>query len=365
MLTQIKFLGIFLPLTMNLSSLAFAEAESTEPLALYEESIDSDEGAELASIVRDLRKLEEEVKPAHRSFHAKTHGCVSGELRVLAERPDYAKVGFFRETKSYRVVLRFTNGSGRARPDSAKDVRGIAVKAFDFEGEKLLVTQSEAKTQDFLMNNIKTGFTKDPREFADFILRSSRGTMSTLWFLATHWDFAKRLIKETSHISDSLIKERYWSGSAFRLGEKAMQYNIQSCGPKPEGIPNKEDPNFLRQELADYVKQQGMCWSLGIQLQMDPVKTPIEDPTVEWQEDLSPTVAVAQIHIPRQDMIDPEVMKACEQLTFTPWHTTEDHRPLGKINRLRRPAYAMEQKILLGGQHPVEPNDFPVKLITP
>lgn len=338
--------------------MACAHAETP---ALYEETIDPDEGAELASIVRDLRSVQEKIAPLQRGFHSKSHGCLSGEFKVLDSRPDITKEGLFRETKTYPVVMHFSNGSRKVNPDRKGDARGVAVKVFNVPGPKLLVTQSTAKTQDFLMNNVPATYTADPRQFADFIMSASEGTWPSIWFLITHPIFAKRAISHVSRPVESLVLERYWSASAFRLGEKAMKYNIRSCGAPALAASNRDDPDYLSKNLAAYASEHESCWELGLQIQTDPERTPIEDTTVEWTEELTPTLPVARLVLPKQDINDPEVQQACRALTFTPWHATEDHRPLGKVNRVRRPTYAVEQKLILGGQDPVEPNEFPIK----
>jgi hypothetical protein len=65
---------------------------------------------------------------------------------------------------------------------------------------------------------------------------------------------------------------------------------------------------------------------------------PIEDATVEWKEEDSPYVAVASIHIPRQQVAAPG-SAACEESAFNPWHSLVEHRPLGSLNRARRAIY--------------------------
>ncbi|HYX33932.1 MAG TPA: catalase [Oligoflexus sp.] len=334
-----------------------------EPLALYEEEIGEDEGMEFSTIVRDLRALQESYNPLQKGFHAKIHGCVSGTLTMLPDRSPLTREGLFAEEKSYRTVMRFSNGSAKSAGDSHRDVRGVGIKLFDVEGEKLLATQSTAKTQDFLLNNSPMNFSSEPREFADFILASARGASSVLWFLARHPIFTQRLFATTSTDVPNLTNARFWSQTPYRLGNKAMKYNIQRCGEASAGKADPNDGDYLRNDLARYLTQHAMCWEMGLQLQTDPVKTPIEVSTVEWTEELSPTLPVARITIPRQDITDSEVMAACEALAFTPWHTTEHHRPLGKVNRARRPAYAAGQKTLLQGLDPVEPTGFPVKIL--
>ena len=66
---------------------------------------------------------------------------------------------------------------------------------------------------------------------------------------------------------------------------------------------------------------------------------PVEDPTVEWSEADSPFIPVARLTIPKQSFDAPDRLAFGENLSFTPWHGLDAHRPLGGINRVRRVVY--------------------------
>lgn len=66
---------------------------------------------------------------------------------------------------------------------------------------------------------------------------------------------------------------------------------------------------------------------------------PVKDPRVPWDEKRSPFRKVARIRIPRQTFDSPAQMEFCENLSLTPWHCLPEHRPLGAVNRARRPVY--------------------------
>jgi hypothetical protein len=66
---------------------------------------------------------------------------------------------------------------------------------------------------------------------------------------------------------------------------------------------------------------------------------PIEDPSVEWDQTLSPFETVATIQLPAQDFDSTEQNLFCDNLSFNPWHSLPDHRPIGGINRLRKAVY--------------------------
>ena len=67
---------------------------------------------------------------------------------------------------------------------------------------------------------------------------------------------------------------------------------------------------------------------------------PIEDASVIWDEAVSPFIPVARLTIENQDLSSDQAMSACEHLSFNPWQSLAEHRPLGGINRVRKRIYA-------------------------
>lgn len=63
-----------------------------------------------------------------------------------------------------------------------------------------------------------------------------------------------------------------------------------------------------------------------------------------------PFIDAATITIPPQDFETDERRALCESLTFSPWHGLAEHRPLGGINRLRRPVYDASGRHRLGAK---------------
>ncbi len=76
-----------------------------------------------------------------------------------------------------------------------------------------------------------------------------------------------------------------------------------------------------------------------VQFQTDPVRMPIENPMVPWSPELSPYRRVATIKILRQEFDSPAQMQFAENLSFSPWRTLPEHRPLGSVNRARLHVY--------------------------
>jgi hypothetical protein len=69
---------------------------------------------------------------------------------------------------------------------------------------------------------------------------------------------------------------------------------------------------------------------------------------------------VARLRIPKCDLSDPRtkaLSEAVDRLSFSPWHTTEDHRPLGNVMRARKVAYQMSSDFR---HHDPEPTSLPL-----
>ena len=100
-----------------------------------------------------------------------------------------------------------------------------------------------------------------------------------------------------------------------------------------------------------------------VQFYVDEKRTPIEDTSVLWKPEDSQFVRVARLQIARCDLNDARTNQLSErinQLSFSPWHTTEDHRPLGSVMRARKVAY--EASAALRRSQP-EPKDISSLLV--
>lgn len=78
-----------------------------------------------------------------------------------------------------------------------------------------------------------------------------------------------------------------------------------------------------------------------MQLLTDVEAMPLEDPSVEWPEQLSPYVTVATLRTEPQSAWNEDPARVVDDLAFSPWHGLQAHRPLGAINRVRLGAYEM------------------------
>jgi len=77
-----------------------------------------------------------------------------------------------------------------------------------------------------------------------------------------------------------------------------------------------------------------------VQLQISAETMLIEDPGKAWDETVSPFRKVAAIRIPKQEFDGDRQREFGEHLSYSPWHSLPEHRPIGGINRARKVVYA-------------------------
>jgi len=106
--------------------------------------------------------------------------------------------------------------------------------------------------------------------------------------------------------------------------------------------PRPFSHDYFHEELTLRLKKQDICFDFLVQFFVDTEKTPIEDISVPWLESESPYSKLAELVIPSRDL-DSEEAKAeqtyIDSLGFNCWHASDDHRPLGNLQRARKMIY--------------------------
>jgi hypothetical protein len=214
----------------------------------------------------------------------------------------------------------------------------------DVPGPKLL--DDEAHTQDWPAVVTPTFVTPDARDNAKLQYWSTID--EPLWYFMNPKD---------SHLLDMLMQglwnetqynplgQRYFSCVPYLLGEgQAMQYSYVPLSEVTRSIPGvpfgRVPPNYLRDNMAETLREKDVAFEMRLQIQTDPHFMPIEDASIRWPEALSPWVTAARIDIPRQEFDIPAQMAFARNLRFNPWHSLPEHRPLGNQSRARRRMYA-------------------------
>lgn len=313
---------------------------------------------QISQIVEESIRTQARNSPAHRDAHAKTHGCVKAQFRVL-QLPDGIRTGIFAEAREYPAWIRYSSGSGKAQDDSVGDGRGMAIKLMGVE-------HSQSGTQDFIMLNHPVFFVRNAADYIEFQKALAQDN-SIKFFLPGFNPLNFRLhelaiaIAIRSRKVDNPLDTQYWSATPYRFGNTAMKFSVRPSGRTIPSLPAETtSPDFLRENMQKHLAHDDAHFDFMVQLRTHALEMPIEDPTIEWNEKDSPFITVAKITIPPQEFNTPEQLQFCEDLSFTPWHAVPDHQPLGGINRVRKAVYETSSRIRheLNGIERREPAGF-------
>ena len=292
-----------------------------------------------------------------RDAHPKSHGCLNAEFVVNPNiDPNFAQ-GVFSEGSRYKAIVRYSNANADpAQPDIKGDGRGMAVKLLGVKGPKLTDAASEVMTQDLIMINHPVFFIADPQLYVKAVEKAgSRNIFSKISLLTTLGIKGSKiaLAIQGKQIA-SPIQSAYFSEVPYQLGlgsaKKAVRYKVEPCSMNgSETVPNgTEDNNYLRHRLITHFKSQDACFTVFAQ-QKTNASMNVEDSRDEWD---SPWVSLATLTMKGKEQNladspgeeDPRNV-ACDTLSFNPWHSLAEHKPLGAMNRMRRAIYEQISKV--------------------
>ncbi len=326
------------------------------------EQSEEDEAGITAELLDSLRKINsitfKDTGHGLRSVHAKSHGLLTGELRVMDGLPDELAQGLFATPGHYPVVLRFSTVPGDLLDDSVSTPRGLAIKVFGVAGERLPGSEG-ASTQDFVLVNgpafgapdaghflknlklvaattdkgegLKKAFSALARG-AEKVVESFGGKSPTLLALGGHPE---------THV----LGETYYSQAPLLHGLYMVKVSVTPVSPGLTALTGatvdlRDKPNGLREAVIDYFATQAGEWEVRVQFCTDLAAMPVEDASVVWPEDVSPFLPVARIVVPPQPAWNEARAAAIDDgLSFSPWHGIAAHRPIGSIMRVRREIY--------------------------
>ncbi|WP_217637114.1 peroxidase family protein [Geodermatophilus telluris] len=330
----------------------------------YERYEGGSEQAELetfAELARELMAVQERNRRVRgapsvdRAFHGKTVLALQdGCLRVRQDLPAELSQGCFRPGAELPVTVRFSNASGVAQPDTARDMRGVALRVHaggDTVHDLLMtnwpVSPAADARQFVAMASAVAGRTSTPGKLLSLALRLPRrvGLRATVRIIGNLVRSARRC--------DSLARETYHSRGAVMWGDAGpVRYRLAPAASPT--VPPSSGPDKLRADLARRLAAGDVEFDLQVQRHVSERRTPVEDTARRWRGDV---VTVARLVLPRQDLDTPQarlVEHRVDRLAFNPWNTTEEFRPLGNLNRARRAAYEASSAHRLHQRFPAE-----------
>lgn len=320
------------------------------------------ERAEFDTLARDIMLVQlknAKTASAHgvphavdRAFHAKSTLATGQAELTFLELPGDLSHGFAQPGQAYPTIVRFSNAAGTGQSDAAPDLRGVSLR----------VRVSPEESHDLLMTNFPVSHARDAREFVEFARATAGGPLArSLGVLRLIRLFGPRetvrmlrnVLTARRQTVSSVATATYWSRGAVRWGPTlAVRYLLRPApGTEPAPRPPDDDPNYLSTEAAQRLARGDIRFELCVQRYVDEKSTPIENTAVEWTEQASPAEVVAVLTLPRGSLSTANALaqaQVIEKMTFNPWNTTDEFRPLGNLNRARKAAYDASSAQRLG-----------------
>ena len=321
------------------------------PRTDWREDIAPDEQARFEQLAQTLRTLQDRSSgrtgQAGRALHRKGHLGAHASFEVLGDLPDEVRTGLAARPATYRAYVRFSNGSFAHNAYPRPDVRGIAVKLLGVTGKKLIPGLEDKTTQDLLAIHGRATPFANAEDFVAAVYAGRSPALALPRMIgafgpAKALRIIKKFVASVSEKIPTLSRRAFFSALPVRWGEYAAKYAFLPAGSDGADTPPERTPDYLGQDLAARLKRAPIVYDFAVQLYRDPVRTPIEDGSVEWLEADAPFQRVGRLTLPAQDVLDARGRKLgeyIETLSFDPWHELVEHRPLGTLMRARHNAY--------------------------
>lgn len=339
-----------LPLTLFLHGCSNVEVAplGTEIVPQGEDKVIKDISDLLTNKIAEQYKGEKVL----RDTHPKANACLRGTFKVHDDIATEFQHGVFQPGAEHPVWMRLSNAVEEVTSDYAKDFRGLAMKLTKVNGERVSMSErpygpnyervllphgDEKHTQDFMFLGHDAFFAAGPDDFFDFF------SSSFISFALTHPRGVYNILQgEARRVNPLNIS---WNSvTGYALGEKnaegvyqnVVRYALENCGTNYGDKPEKNNPDYMEQNIAKQLETGTACLDFYIQRQVDAEDMPVENALVPWDQKKSPFIKIARIDIPSQTFTSEAQKDFCENLSFNPWHSLKEHKPLGGINRARR-----------------------------
>ena len=308
-------------------------------------------------MIAESRTVEKRDGQAVRASHAKSTACVTGELIVADDLPPELAQGLFARGGTFPIAVRFAQGPGEKLGDRVSTHRGMAIKVFGVEGEKLL--GHDAPTQDFVL---ASGPTFPAGTAAGFLSQAGKIGMMTGMpegVKSAASSIARNLNKVVQAVSGGPsplldfyghpfghpLDDYYFSQCPIRFGDHVAKLGVFPVSAQQLALDDwqldpHEDEDGFRHAAVDYFARADAVFELRAQLWANAETQPIEDTSVEWPAQDSQYLTIATIRLPRQEAYGAARVRYFEEvMTFRPAHSLAAHRPLGGVMRARLQVY--------------------------
>ncbi|MEV6976868.1 LodA/GoxA family CTQ-dependent oxidase [Kitasatospora sp. NPDC093806] len=310
--------------------------------------------------------------PVRRPVFLKPHGVAHGTLTVDPDLPAHLRIGFLRaaheQADGLAAWVRFSSDTVPSRPDLDSTL-GLGLKLFGVPGPKLLPGETEAGTQDLLLQNHDVFFVDTAQDMCEF---TRAGVVDGDYeaYLREH-PVTREVLDAMAKFEASVLTATYWGVLPYAFGpDRFVKYRLSPAGcaaADPDAVPPDEDPGYLGADLRHRLSAGEAAFDLSLQFRADPERMPLDRATVRWEEAESEPVTVARLTLRRQDVTARGQAGYGENLAFNPWHCLAEHRPAGSIAEARRTVYqaSAEQRRDVNGIPVAEPGAARPQLTPP
>ena len=316
----------------------------------WKESIAADEAGRHAGYARDFEQIQA-LKSAKygkgRALHRKQQLGLHGEFEVLSGLPEHARHGLFARPAAYEAWVRLSNGGTDRQADRKPDVRGFAIKVRGVSGPGALGS-GPAESQDFLLINHSTFAFAGSDEFVGLVKNLVKGPGALLGYLISRYGFLgtlammKRFARTFNAPFTGFATEPFHSAAPIACGPYAARVRLQPAS-------NEVKPGAAADWAGDFrtrLERAPLRFELQLQFFVDEARTPIEDASQDWSEDVAPYITVGVLTLPMQDpqtAAGQALAAGIESAAFDPWSALMAHRPLGEVMRARKVVYYQSQ----------------------
>lgn len=324
------------------------------PSTQWQERIAADETERHAAYARDFAQIQARKSAKFgkgRTLHRKQLLGLEGSFAVLADLPGHARHGLFAAPRSYPAWVRLSNGGTDVQADRKPDIRGFAIKIRslgDLGGPGALGS-GPTDCQDFLLINHPAFAFAGADEFVGLVKNLSKGPGALLGYLVSRYGFLgalgmmKRFAQTFNKPFSGFATAPFYSAAPIACGPYAARVRLLPAGG--EARPGAEAD--WAQDFLARLARGPLQFRLQLQFFVDEARTPIEDASVDWPEDVAPYVTVGVLTLPPQDALAADGQAraaAIEAAAFDPWAALMAHRPLGEVMRARKAVYFESQQ---------------------
>ena len=297
--------------------------------------------ADVQSLIARAHKImleRDKEGPQRRDVHTKMNALMRAEFTVDDSVPPELRHGIFARPGTYKAWVRSSNSSNNVQPDIERDIRGLAIKLMGVPGRKVLASDPDAPTQDFILVNARNF----PARTAGETHVLFNAVLGSLWdklgYAAQHpirlWQLVRAMQKHAN-----ILQIRYFSPVPYALGPYVVKYVATPRVAVFDELPVAPTENFLRERAKAQLAEGEAVFDFAVQVQRDEACMPLDDPLKIWSLELSPPRKLATLRIFKQDFDTPAIDSCGENLSFNPWHSLAEHQPLGTLNMARKTIY--------------------------